>query len=352
MVDILQNKGHFLFYGNSRPEIGAGHIMRLFALAQYAQLAGFKVSFLYKQCLPSHVKMLMQAGFGTTQISGLLSTEVIASQAPTHLVIDDYYLSPQEWQVLKKHSVFKILFDDALHMEPLYADLIVNASPSASLEAYKKRSPDARLCLGPKYTILRKEFRTASLALPPLQERNQVLILLGGTDVKHLSLPLCQKMLDQYPSLNLSAIVGECAPEYEAALRQLAKQYPKLSLYIKTDEVAHIMAQSGLAISSAGGSLSELACMNVPAFALVFADNQANALHSPTNNSWYKALDFRTYGQHNTIEDELMLNNLCSSAYDLYQDLAQRAQMQKQVIGIIDGLGCQRIIEKSMLQRG
>lgn len=322
--------------------------MRLFALAQYAQMAGFKVSFLYKQCLPSHLKMLMHEGFGTTPISTQLSTQAILSIAPTHLVIDDYYLSKEEWQVLKKLPVFKILFDDALHREPLYADLIVNASPLASPEAYKKQSPDAQLCLGPQYTILREEFRTASLTLPPLQERNQLLILLGGTDVKHLSLPLCQKMLDRYPSLNLSAIVGECAEEYETALRQLAKQYPKLSLYIKTNKVANIMAQSGLAISSAGGSLSELACMNVPALALVFADNQANALHSLTNNSWYKALDFRTYGQHNTIEEELMLNNLCISAYDLYQDLAQRAQMQKQVIGIIDGLGCQRIIEKSL----
>jgi UDP-2,4-diacetamido-2,4,6-trideoxy-beta-L-altropyranose hydrolase len=348
MVAILQNKGHFLFYGNSTSQVGAGHIMRLLALAQYAQEAGFKCTFLYKQCQPSHIKRVHDEGFGTAQLSGLLSPDAFKDLSPTHLIIDDYSLSLHEWQLLKDASVFKIALDDAQSADPIYADLVVNASPSALEAEYRARTKYALLCLGPDYTLLRKEFRVASVVLPELNARKRVLVIMGGTDVKHLSLPICHKLLGLHPELPLSLVLGECTPESEQAVCQLAARYPHFQLYRKPNNVATIMAEAGLALSAAGGSLSELACMNVPTLALVCAENQRGALRSPPNNTWYQALDFSSYGErHDPNADELMIDSLCAQAYELHKNYERRLAMQQQIIGIVDGLGCRRIVEQT-----
>lgn len=344
MEDTLPDKGHFVFYGNSSKTLGAGHIMRLFALAQTVQQAGFRITFIYKQCTSSLLEKLSNENFSTLQFFGAIEADFIAKLKPSCLVIDDYHLSSEEWQNLKSLLVFKLLFDDELNQAPLYADLIVNPSPNAKLENYNPRAPNAHFCLGPKYTILRNEFKNASKSIKDIHQRKHILITLGGSDIKALAYPICNILLSYLEGVELILLIGNTHHSQLKQLQQLVQQHKSFSLSINSSNIAQLMSESGMAITGAGGTLGELAAMGVPSIALVYVDNQLSALTSVLNGSWYQAMDFRDHG--NSAQDQVMLNKLALTASELWQDKFKRVQMSQKAQQIVDTGGCQLILGK------
>lgn len=313
--------------------------MRLLALAQWVIKAGFKVRFIYKECLEALLDKLHAEGFATQKIPSL---QELAHCHPSHLVIDDYNLSQQEWALIQQLTCCIIVFDDAIEQKSLPANLIINTSSVADLNSYKQRAPQGAFCLGPKFTLLRKEFITQATHLPKLQQRHSILITMGGTDVLGLSLPLCTYFLRHYPSLPLQVLIGTDKATQLPALQDLATKHPQLQLIINPSNVAEIMAQAGLALSAAGGTLKELACMQVPCIALVCADNQACTLND--DNLWCEVFDFRTYSPN----DEEKIAELALFTYSLYENKEKRRQMQRLAKEAIDINGGQHIVDKIM----
>lgn len=342
-VHTLMNKLHFLFYGNSSLDIGSGHIMRLFALAQCIQKKGIQATFCYKECLSQLRNRLHQEGFNTVQIDGPLSTKQLLSLAPTHLVIDDYLLSHNEWQVIANTPLTKIIFDDALQQKPLPADWIINTAPGITEEYYHHTTPKAQLCLGPSFALLRQEFSEEKSLLPSFDTRKQILITMGGADVKGLTLPICSQLLQLDSQLQLSVISGSTPPK---DLKLLAKENSNVQLYINSNSVAKIMTQAGLAIAAAGNTMYELACMELPTIAVICAPNQEVALRQK-QPAWYHPFDFIAY-QANTysVSNEAMVNNLCVFALKIQHNKTARIAMHHAIHKAQDGKGAQRIVEK------
>lgn len=335
MVDTLPEKKHAIFYGNSSRQIGAGHIMRLLALAQHIKEDGFKVTFLYKKCLVNLIERLNHEGFNTIQLNSEINERDISALYPHILVIDDYNLSNIELQSISALQVFTVLFDDALNQDSLFADLIINSSPNATISSYKHRAPQANLCLGPKYTILRKEF-SQIIAKNNINysDRQRLIMTLGGTDVKNLSYPLCKELIKHLPDIAIDLILGVNAPE---KIIELNKENDKLQVHINSTKISSIMSQAKLAISAAGGTMGELAAMQVPTIALVCADNQLPALTSKLNGSWYTAIDAR---RHPTPTAEII-----STVKNLWENQSLRVNMHRQARKIVDTNGCDRIIK-------
>ena len=332
---------HCVFYGNSSLSIGSGHIMRLLALAQWLQKVSFKLSFIYKEYLNNSLEKLQEGGFCTTLLQNPLSAEQIKGLNPSHLIIDDYNLSEAEWRVIKMLPCFKIVFDDALNSNPIVADLIINSSTFADLNEYKKRAPNSQFCLGPEFTLLRQEFIRASALLPLYKERNSILITMGGTDVLGLSLDLCTYFLKHYPLVPIQIMLGTSNAQQVDLLQNLTSAHHQLQVHINPQNVAEIMAKSRIAISAAGGTLKELACMQVPTLALVCADNQAAILSEKSTPQWYKAYDFRNY-----IAPLEQISNICSEAYSLYENEEQRMTMVALAKKAISTQGGQHIVDK------
>jgi UDP-2,4-diacetamido-2,4,6-trideoxy-beta-L-altropyranose hydrolase len=335
---------HFIFFGNSSLSIGSGHIMRLFALAQWVQEAGFKSTFIYKECLEYQIEKIHQAGFATHQIPQNLTLELLLHLAPTHLIIDDYFLSAEEWQLLSNLSVIKVAFDDALNQNSLPVNLIINTSSTASLSHYKKKASQSKLCLGPEYTLLRKEFVEKAQQLLEFKNRKKILITMGGTDVQGLTLPLCQQLLSNAPGLAIDILIGTTPQEKE--LRELAHAHSQLTLHINTHHVADVMANAGLAISAAGSTLNELAGMQVPTCALICADNQAATLESPYNGTWFETFDFRNFKNEAHSSQLQQIAHLSATVESLYFNYAKRISMHKQAAQAVNINGWKLILDK------
>ncbi|PTA50805.1 UDP-2,4-diacetamido-2,4,6-trideoxy-beta-L-altropyranose hydrolase [Shewanella morhuae] len=347
MVAFLLDKARIVFYGNSSQQIGAGHIMRLFALAQAAQTQ-FEVVFAYKSCTDVLLHKLHQQGFSTHSINSPLNTHELMLLKPTVLVVDDYYLVDSELDTLKNLDVYLVKLDDGLNNAIFFADLIINPAPNAPLDVYKRHAPTAMLCLGPQYTYLRQEFSRCNLI--PVEERKNLLITLGGTDSKSLALPLSKLLLDCLPQVQIQLLLGK-THQHQLSLKNLQKKNTCFHLICNPESVAEIMSRSGLAISAAGGTLGELASMGVPTLALITVDNQLPALTSPLNNTWYHGIDVRNFNDENgdISQNRDLLNKIREEVLILWHNTCKRVHMGEQARQLVDTKGCQRIIEQLMI---
>ncbi|MBO1256004.1 UDP-2,4-diacetamido-2,4,6-trideoxy-beta-L-altropyranose hydrolase [Alteromonas sp. 5E99-2] len=334
------------FYGNSSHNVGAGHIMRLFALAQVA-CNTFDVLFLYKTCSQHLLTMLESEGFAAKKVNALLNADDVTKLSISIMVVDDYHLSKTEWKSLQDANVYIVVLDDNLNADALLADFVINPAADANLAEYKKRAPSAEFCLGPRYSYLRKDFN--SCAFVPLQARSNILVVLGGTDPMSIALPLCQSLVSLNLGCNIELLVGEKHNDHKA-LMQLHDQNEGFSVVLNPDSVAQHMMQAGLAISAAGGTLGELASLGVPTLALVIADNQRSILHTVTRKPWYRAIDIRGW-QKSTESHFLQMNNpllnkIASMTTELWRDNCCRESMSNAARQLVDTHGCQRIIDK------
>ena len=87
-------------------------------------------------------------------------TRSLAIRTNADWVVVDGYQFGADYQSLIKSAEFKVLFmDDYVHAEPYTADLVLNQNLQASPSLYAKRGSSTDLLLGPRYAMLRREFR-------------------------------------------------------------------------------------------------------------------------------------------------------------------------------------------------
>jgi UDP-2,4-diacetamido-2,4,6-trideoxy-beta-L-altropyranose hydrolase len=363
----LPVKQHFVFYANASAQIGSGHIMRLLAIAQVCMQKSIKVTFLCTQCPDALQQRLISEGFGL-QILPLTFTlndiQRELQQKHAHAIfVDDYQITLTQWQVFKGLNALLVNLDDNLDDQPLVSDLIINPAADANAQRYAQRAPAAKLLLGPQYTYLRQEF--AEQTFVNIDQRTQILITLGGADVKNMSYWLVKQIAEKLPHVDICILLGALNTTALAALKGLCERLPRVTLIHHSNHVANLMMQSGLAITAAGGTLGELASMGVPSIALVSSDNQLPALKSPLLNTWYTCVDVRNFDApaadpeanlsqaHSPIEclpSQAILDDVVSQVAELWPDLCKRQQMSDYARQIIDSCGCERIVQATLQQ--
>ncbi|WP_417764542.1 PseG/SpsG family protein [Shewanella chilikensis] len=347
MVDSLRAKPKIAFYGNNSDKIGAGHIMRLYALAQAAE-DRFEINFLYKICSEALLNKLEQANFNCIQVSNTLTKNEIKAYDFEAIFVDDYELTLSEWRQLSELESYLVKLDDAIDNSPIFADLVVNPAPNCTSADYLLRAPRASYCLGPEFTYLRKEFALSKF-IPALQRPN-LLLTLGGTDVKSMALPLSQALLKVIPQCQIQLLLGKPHQD-QTSLQWLSRQYRNFTIVCDPPSVAEIMMQAGLAVSAAGGTLGELASQGVPTLSLVTVDNQVPAMTSPLNNTWYQTIDSRDYepSDGDTQSNRNIINTIALQTRSIWHNKCLRQRMSDQACQLIDSQGCQRVIDRLVI---
>lgn len=337
--------GCIVFYGNASTTLGAGHISRLLALAASFCSSGLQhICFYCKECPPVLAEQIVTAGYNLQQAPPLLNTAALLLLKPQLLLIDDYHLSAAEWQQIGATEVPVIVLDDQVSAEPFYADLVINPAPQAQMIDYQRRTQAQLFCLGPAFTILRPEFSQVTPVNLALRQR--ILVTLGGADVKQLALPLSLALLQRFNTepVEICLVLGSMNLTALPELQQLATTHPHFTLEVNTHQMAKLMANAGLAIAAAGGTLGELAAMAVPTLALICVENQVPALTSPLAGGWYQAIDLRQLKPQNHDSVPPEINTLADKAFILWQDLTQRTAMSQLASQIVDTKGCERIV--------
>ncbi len=312
-------------------QIGLGHFMRCFAVAEAARHRGIAVTFLLNEASETIHSRLAQIGAGCRRLETVLGSPrdaaAIRASVPTGelLLVDSYAVRAEFYADL--YADYRLaVFDDLAQVRPLNVHLVINAAASASPDIYTQIAPDAQVCLGPDYAPIRHEFRRTY----PTSGRAHISVLFGGSDPKGFTALCAEALLAVAPRYDIRLIVGPANGDVDA-LRRLCAAHPALKLYLSPDNVAEVLSGASLVVTAAGGSVGEVAAMGLPALVMVVVDNQAALL----NASPYPVMDARD-GWPEGFNEKVKT---------LLSDVLGRVTVTARAHALVDGRGAERIVE-------
>lgn len=267
-------------------DIGLGHLMRCLALAHSANEEGIPVRFILNAAATQLARQRHDwVGAIEVMPDGLSETDELdwlaARVEPTDVLILDGYQFGQDYRVrCRQMSAKLVCFDDANLTINLHADLVINSSQAAQKGFYQQYAPDAQLCLGPDYQLLRRDF----WLIPdvPLLQRPSLTIMMGGSDTANITLPLLKALTIRQAPMPIRVITGAAYPHLTALQAWLADTELQVQHIHNCQQMADVLVYSKLAVAAAGATQFELFACQTPALLVTVADNQHASTQAAT----------------------------------------------------------------------
>lgn len=257
--------------------IGTGHIVRTATLAQRLARYGATVVYAVRTCPQPLHRKLCRHSFEVHALATDDPDELAALVRDRHaaaVILDHYGLDSAFEQRFKALCPCPLMVIDDL-IVPHDADILLNPNLYAEPSLYRGLVPDScRIMAGPRYALLRDEFR----ALPPREretrESVRLLITLGGSDPDNRCAELLEALRPLTGIREITLIAGS-ANLGIGDLRRRAAAFPvPLAILESVDDMARHMDQADLLICAAGGTVLEALAVGIPFAHLVIAGNQ------------------------------------------------------------------------------
>ena len=252
----------------------------------------------------------------------------------TCLIIDSIKINQCFVDLMLNYPFKKVFIDDWNHLKynsGIIIDWTIYAySSNYYIEMLKNKK--IGLLLGEKYAALRMPFSNIFSQKIKKNIRN-ILITFGGSDIRDLTYRVLDSLIRTYPKIRKHVVIGKAYKNIERLKRY---KNDNVKIYFGPDEfhMKNIMEDVDIAISAAGQTLYELACVGVPTIAVSVVDNQLDEI-----NGWKKA-DFIKYAGHWT-EKNIIVNILNSiEKMKLYEVRVKHSENGKKRV---DGNGARRI---------
>ena len=272
------------FRADATVAMGSGHVMRCLALAQAWNDAGGSSHFAVAQGTPAICKRLHSEGTRVLEISSAPGSEqdarelisAIGTGPGAWVVVDGYHFDSKYLRTLKEAGLQLLLVDDTAQRADYPAQVILNQNPHAHRSLYRQRDAGSRLLLGPRYAMLRREFkqwRDFKREIPIHARR--VLITMGGSDPANVT-PRVIASIEKISGLEVRVVVGGDNPQSKE-LREAGLRLKNSTTFL-TDvkNMPELMAWADVAISAAGSTCWELCLLGLPAIVIDVAPNQAS----------------------------------------------------------------------------
>jgi UDP-2,4-diacetamido-2,4,6-trideoxy-beta-L-altropyranose hydrolase len=252
------------------------------------------------------------------------------------LVLDGYNFDENYHAGIRRAGIRLIVIDDMAHLAHYEADIIVNQNIGAHYGAYSCNA-GAKLLLGTKYAMVRPEFtreRSREKTIPPVA--GKVLVTFGASDPENVTSMMirCLQML-RIPDLHAKVVIGPAHPHAYVASEVTASSGGTIEILRNVQDMAEVMAWADMAVSAAGSTCWELACVGVPFMVIILAENQAAIARglaesgNGVNLGWFSEVKAEMAARH--IEEFMM-------------DREKRLLLSKNVRTMVDGRGAERVV--------
>ncbi|UAA39498.1 UDP-2,4-diacetamido-2,4,6-trideoxy-beta-L-altropyranose hydrolase [Paraneptunicella aestuarii] len=300
--------------------IGVGHLMRCLALAQALDECHVEVTFIIRAetrpiCLSRHDWVGQTLVIPEHITLEEESAWIKAQELEACLLILDGYQFDEHYRLAIKQTLGLplVLFDDTNSSGMLHADIVINSAPEARNLGYEKTAPDAILCLGEEYRVLRREFTV--LPDTSWSQRHTLTLVFGGSDVANLTIRLLQALESTDLECPIRVMTGAAYPFNDELQHVIADSRFAIQHMPNCQQVAEVFCHSRLVVSAAGSSQYELQACETPAILVVVADNQFPATDSAVKQGWCQMFDLRELG--NTSQN---LQSIANDVTKLWQD--------------------------------
>lgn len=281
-----------LIRADASPTIGSGHIARCLTLARVLRGQGSHVAFACRR-LPGHrLDALRAEGFETFALPERYAAEdpqqAIESMLPWQADIDalglqlegqaefdwivvDHYGLDHHWQTAARRWAHRIAAVDDLATRRYSVDLLLNQNLSGQSENYAPLLPEGcRTLLGPRYAMLREEFRCPAIEIKPKARR--VLVNFGGFDAAQQTHHAMLALAD-FPELQVDFVAGADNPAW-VQMQTLAETRPNWRLHSFVSDFHQRMTEADLFIGAGGGTSWERAALGLPTICIAVSNNQ------------------------------------------------------------------------------
>lgn len=349
------------FRADASALMGTGHVMRCLTLADELKRHGAQTCFVSRH-MPEHLREMLAAkghGFkalnsppvaatmddlahaawlGTTQAADAQDAiNALSDQSWDWLVVDHYALDERFESALRQITRKILVIDDiadrrhdcnVLLDQNFYADMDVR---------YMGKVPEhCILLLGPRYALLRQEFRQFRERLRPRNGSVQrILIFFGGVDAENYT----GKAISVLASIGgkelyVDVVIGAQHPQRDLIEASCAEH--RFNCHVQTSRMAELMAAADLAIGAAGSATWERCCLGLPALIVSLADNQTKIA---------QGLDLLGAGKYISSRDISSDMVLSESISDLIKNKDQLRMLSEKAYFLVDGFGVDRLYE-------
>jgi UDP-2,4-diacetamido-2,4,6-trideoxy-beta-L-altropyranose hydrolase len=274
-----------VFRADASQRLGAGHVMRCLTLAEAARAHGASCRFISRGMPASLLELLLSRGIGVDAISGggevsseaedaSQSAAVLAGEGTDWLVVDHYGLG-MGWECAMRHRARYVMALDDLAREH-DCDLVLDQNFYTDLDTrYLVRVPPrTRTLLGPRYALLREEFRLAhARARARSGEVRRLLVFFGGMDAANCTSAALDALVRlRKRNLAVDVVIGAEHAHRESIAAVCAAN--RFELHVQTSRMAELMLAADLAVGAGGSSSWERCSVGLPALLVVVAENQ------------------------------------------------------------------------------
>ena len=236
-------------FGDGGGALGAGHQVRLAAVAQAALAAGHQVVACCRD-LPGSPHAWAWTGLPLHLLPATLTPGAALDRCPGEGVwIDHYGITAADLPSTRP----TLMFDDVPGRDVSRAWLVVNPNLGVAVGEY----PEGAL-IGPRFAPVRSAFAPAAWRAGG----QEVVVMLGGTDHRGLT-PRIVEVL-RAACHPVTAIATALPPGTGAVVRS----------GVSAAELAHLLATCRAAVLGAGSAVAEALCVGTPLVAVHTADNQ------------------------------------------------------------------------------
>ena len=260
--------------------------MRCLALAQAAQDQGFEIRLvgsvhvpwvrerLCAECIP--LLELADSVPNEENPANLLRQLAQTTLAPsdTWVVLDGYHFTLTCQQAVRGAGYRLLVIDDYAHLSEYSCNILLNQNLGA--EALPYTGDIGQKLMGPRYALLRREFRKARERLPHTTRSvppQNILVTLGGGDFIEYLEGIAQDM-------SIPVMKGRTVRVIQGAMdavriKQSFVNCPaRLEILSRVTDMPELLLNTDLCITAGGSTCWELCCLEVPFLTVEVAENQ------------------------------------------------------------------------------
>ena len=331
-----------LFRVEAGPEIGLGHLQRSLSLAAALREAAVGSRFLLSGS-PQNVAYVARLGFSGRVIEATPWTEQDvqqtiqeAARSEAGAVVVDSRRVPGEYLANLRESGFVVIVRDDLARIPLPAHILINGNADAKQLSYPLDGGGTMFLLGPEYAVLPSDFWNP-VARSVSRTVREVLVLLGGED-PHGMMPGLLRLLDELPGdFTVTAVIGPFFQNRGEIQKTVAGSRRTLRLMEAPACLYDSMWMADCAISGAGQTLYELACVGCPTLAIPLGPDQEGQMEAFERAGFIESVEKGMDGDFPTRVRQALLR--------LLGDSSLRASMAKAGQRLVDGQGAHRVVQ-------
>jgi UDP-2,4-diacetamido-2,4,6-trideoxy-beta-L-altropyranose hydrolase len=274
---------NYLVRIDASPEIGLGHFMRCFALAQMLAERNNEVYFLINTKMQFVVDKIRNEKFSLNFLPENISlkmdsdfTAKYAKENNVNWIITDGYNFDSSYQKSIKNGGFKLLSIDDIPKFHFYSDIILNQNLLAEKNFSYSSENYTQKFLGIKYILYRKEFREISDYKRIINDDcKNILLTFGGSDPENITtrfINIFNNISDK--KFNIKIILGPGFQFDDILENAISNSSHNIEVFKNVNDIISFYKWCDLAVTSAGSTVWELSKLKTPMIVGVVAENQ------------------------------------------------------------------------------